>query len=378
MGKWNRRYIPTRKPRQYDYDDPPPSPPRPYSSGVAHSRVPSWEIDYCHSCKVPWNKVLASKKYIYSYPSVLNWDGSAGKEALENAKQRFWAKINGHLCDNPLPDPDMYIDEIDWNPYIDRELMEDLDLQVFYPDEAEKLGQLDTINEEVECAQTQHDKKQYTSDNPWERDQVHGTDNLKQANAWDRWDDTLNLRNDDPWEQSCRKLVGSSKDNTWGIRSESWEWPQGLDKTQSSSFADSGRGKSWNCNEKTMAVREDGWGQGHRENNSWSWGPGNNNSTRVPLFETNNSIGSKERGWRDNRNVSWGVRDARYDDSEAKHWDPNFRQGGWSSRGGGRKRESSVQHTSKYKSSRYLGDPYGYGFGGCNWFLRILHFLYTT
>ncbi|KAG6408549.1 hypothetical protein SASPL_131562 [Salvia splendens] len=236
----------------------------------------------------------------------------------------------------------MYIDEIDWNPYIDRELMEDLDLQVFCPDEAEKIGKLDTINEEVECAQTQHDKKQYTSDNPWERDQLLGTENLKQENGWDRWDDTLNLRNDDPWEQSCRKLVGSSKDNTWGIRSESWEWPQGLDKTQSSSFADCGRGKSWNCNEKTMAVREDGWGQGRRENNSWSWGPGNNNSTRVTLFETNNCIGSKETGWRDNRNVSWGVRDARYDDSEAKHWDPNFRRGGWSSRGGGRKRESTI------------------------------------
>ncbi|XP_057807801.1 uncharacterized protein LOC131022367 [Salvia miltiorrhiza] len=360
MGNWNRRYMPRRrKPRHYDYDyeDPPPSPPTPYSSGLANNRVPSWEIDYCHSCKVPWNKVLASKKYIYSYPSVLNWDGSAGKEALEKAKQRFWAKINGLLCDDPLPDPDMYIGEIDWNPHIDHELMEDLDLQVFNQDEAEKIEQLGTINEEF-------DNNQYTSDNPWERDQVLGTGNLKEENGWGRWDDTLQ-RNDDPWEQSCRKLAGSSKDNAWGSKNEPWDWPKGLDNTRSSSFVDHGCGKSWNCNEKTVAIREDGrgrgWGQGQRENNSWGWGPGNNNATGVTSFENNNSMGSKERDWRDNRNVSWGMRDAEYQDNEAKHWDPNFRRGGRFSRGGGRKRESSVQHTSKYKSSRYLGDSYGYG-----------------
>ncbi|XP_042058218.1 bifunctional endo-1,4-beta-xylanase XylA-like [Salvia splendens] len=361
MGNWNRRYMPRRKPRHYDYEDPPPTSPISYSSGLAHNRVPSWEIDYCHSCKVPWNKVLASKKYIYSYPSVLNWDGSAGKEALENAKQRFWAKINGLICDNPLPDPDMYISEIDWNPDIDRELMEDLDRQVFNPDEAEKIEQLDTINEEVECTQTQHDNNQYTSDSQWERDQVIGTGNVKEGNGWGRWADSLNLTNDNPWEQSCRKLVGSSNYNAWGSRNESWNWPQGLDNTRSSSFADHGCGKPWNCNEKTVDVREDGWGKGQRERNSWSQGPANNYSTGVTSFENNNSIGSKEIGWRGNRNVSWGVRDSDYHDNETKHWDPNFRRGRWSSGGGGRKRESSVQHMSKYKSSKYLGDAYGYG-----------------
>lgn len=336
--------------------------------GLADNRVPSWEIDYCRTCKVPWNKVLASKKYIYSYPSVLNWDGSAGKEALENAKQRFWTKINGLLCDNPLPDPDMYIDEIDWNPRVDLDLMEDVDLQVFDPDEAEKVEQLDTITEEVECAQTQHDKNQYTSDNPWERNQVLGNANLHEENGWGRWDDTLNLKKDDPWEQSCRKLAGSSKDNAWGSGNKFWHWPQpqGNENTRSSSFADHGCGKSWNRNERTVAVRQDGWecgwgqgqGQGERENSSGCW---NNNAAGVTSFENNTFIGSNDRGRRDNRNVSWCVQDAEYQDNEAKHWDPNFRRGGSSYRGGGRKRESSVQHASKYKSSRYLGDSYGYG-----------------
>ncbi|KAH6803459.1 hypothetical protein C2S51_031706 [Perilla frutescens var. frutescens] len=333
MGNWNRRFMPRKKHRHYDYEDPPPSPPRSYnyesnSSGLAGNRVPSWEINYCHSVNVPWKKVFASKTYIYNYPSVLNWDGSAGKEALENAKQRFWAMINGLPCDNPLPDPNMYIDEIDWNPYLDPEVMADLDLQVFNPDEAQKVEQLETINEEVEYAQIQQNKNQHTGDNPWERDHVLGTGSSKDVPSWGRWGDAVNLRNDDPWEQSCQKLVDSSKDSAWRSGDKGPGWYQGIDNTRS--------GKSWNCNEKTVAVRQDGWGQvqGQRENNF---------------------IGSKERGWRDNRNVSWGVWDAEYQGNEAKHWDPNFRRGGRSSRGGGRKRESSVQHVSKYKSSRYLG-----------------------
>lgn len=333
--------MPRKKYRQYDYQDPPPSPPRShnyesYSSGHADRRVPSWEIDYCHSARVPWNKILASKKYIYCYPSVLNWDGSAAKEALENAKHRFWTMVNGLPCNDPLPDPDMYIGEIDWNPYMDPELM--ADLEGFNPDEAQNVEQLEAINEDVECAQTQHDKKnQYTIDNPWERDHVLITESSK---GWGRWGDTVNLKNDDPWEQSSQKLVDSSKDNVWRSGNE-----------------------SWNCNEKTFAVRQDGWGsgqvQGQRENNSWNnW---NNNAEGSTSFGNNNSIVSRERGWRDNRNASWGVQDAEHQGNEAKHWDPNFRRGGWSSRGGGRKRESSVQHTSKYKSSRYLGDSYRYG-----------------
>ncbi|KAL0379841.1 UNVERIFIED_CONTAM: hypothetical protein Sangu_0048400 [Sesamum angustifolium] len=184
MGNWNRRYQPRKKFRHYEYEDPPLSPPRPhdtrsYSSGVNNSGVPSWEIDYCHSVRVPWRKVLASKKYIYCHPSVLNWDDSAGKEALQNAKERYWALINGLSCGNPLPDPDVYIDEIDWNPYMDPDLMVDLDLQVFDPDNAQKIDKLEAIDEEAACAEVENDENPSACDNPWERNHVQGAGSSK-------------------------------------------------------------------------------------------------------------------------------------------------------------------------------------------------------
>lgn len=44
---------------------------------------------------------------------MLAWDDSAGKEAFDNAKARFWAEINNLPSEIPLPDPNMYIQEVD-------------------------------------------------------------------------------------------------------------------------------------------------------------------------------------------------------------------------------------------------------------------------
>ncbi|KAG8391164.1 hypothetical protein BUALT_Bualt01G0159300 [Buddleja alternifolia] len=346
MGNWNRRYQPRKKYRNYEYEDPPSSPPKTYnthsysSSGIENNRVPSWEIDYCNSARVPWHKVLASKKYIVCYPSVLNWDASAGKEALQDAKQRYWAMINGFPCDNPLPDPDMYVDEVDWNPFIDPELMEDLDLQVIDPDDMQNIDKLETISEEVGCVQAQYNTNQSTNYNPWESNNVQGTVSVKDTvQGWSRWDDSVNLKNDNPWEQSCNKPADSLKndnpweqscnkpadslkDNAWRSGNESWGWNEGTDNNRSSSFVDYGPDNSCNYFSQRVAVRQEGWG--NRENNTWRRG-----------------------------NESWGKRESEYWDSRRS------RQGGRSFRGGCRKRESSVQHTSKYKSSRYQSDAYG-------------------
>ncbi|KAK9289436.1 hypothetical protein L1049_007591 [Liquidambar formosana] len=69
-----------------------------------------------------------------SMTTVVKWNDSAGEEAFHNAKNRFWAKINGLPCDLPFPDPDIYIDEIDWNPNIDPELVLDLEREPIDPD----------------------------------------------------------------------------------------------------------------------------------------------------------------------------------------------------------------------------------------------------
>lgn len=49
------------------------------------------------------------------YHKVTEWDDSAGKEAFINAKRRYWAKKNGLSCNTPPPDPDLYIDQINWD-----------------------------------------------------------------------------------------------------------------------------------------------------------------------------------------------------------------------------------------------------------------------
>lgn len=44
----------------------------------------------------------------------MQWDDSAAAEAFNNAKMRYWGYCNGFPCSIPLPNPDAYIDEIDW------------------------------------------------------------------------------------------------------------------------------------------------------------------------------------------------------------------------------------------------------------------------
>ncbi|KAJ9184921.1 hypothetical protein P3X46_004606 [Hevea brasiliensis] len=101
--------------------------------------VPSWEKRFCYSVGlVPWGKLLETKKSMYLYENIVQWNDSAGEEAFHNAKNRFWAKINGLHCDISLPDPDIYIDEIDWNSNIDPELYLDLEREPKYPDEKDK------------------------------------------------------------------------------------------------------------------------------------------------------------------------------------------------------------------------------------------------
>ncbi|KAF8395768.1 hypothetical protein HHK36_019719 [Tetracentron sinense] len=71
--------------------------------------------------------------------NVVQWNDSASEEAFHNAKKRFWAEINGLPHDVPLPDPDMYIDEVDWNSEIDPELL-GLDKKLVVLDDEENVG----------------------------------------------------------------------------------------------------------------------------------------------------------------------------------------------------------------------------------------------
>jgi hypothetical protein len=86
-----------------------------------------WEEKFCQINGVHWEKVLETKKYLPQYKDITDWDDSAGKEAFDNAKARFWAQINGLQPETPLPDPDSLIDPIDQDaPLLDHKLYQNL------------------------------------------------------------------------------------------------------------------------------------------------------------------------------------------------------------------------------------------------------------
>ncbi|KAL9232608.1 hypothetical protein vseg_007700 [Gypsophila vaccaria] len=76
---------------------------------------------------VSWQDVVQNQKYMYQHAKILEWNDSAVKEAFRDAKNRFWANIHGQPCDNKLPDPDIFIDEINWDSTVDPKLLSDLE-----------------------------------------------------------------------------------------------------------------------------------------------------------------------------------------------------------------------------------------------------------
>ncbi|XP_015898039.3 uncharacterized protein LOC107431594 [Ziziphus jujuba] len=126
MGGWRRRQIESN---DQDFHGTRSRYRRP-SQESWRSTVPSWEKKFCASVgSVPWRKLLETKKYLYLYDNVIKWDDSAGEEAFINAKNRFWAEINGFPCNISLPDPNIYIDDVDWNSSIDPDLLMDLEIE---------------------------------------------------------------------------------------------------------------------------------------------------------------------------------------------------------------------------------------------------------
>lgn len=90
--------------------------------------VPSWEKQFCKLVgSVPWHRLVEAKKYLHIHDKVVKWNDSAVEEAFHNAKERYWAEINGLPCSISLPDPNIHIDEVDWESKVDPELLLDLE-----------------------------------------------------------------------------------------------------------------------------------------------------------------------------------------------------------------------------------------------------------
>lgn len=192
--------------------------------------IPTWEKKFCTSIgSVPWQKIVNVKDYIFCHDNVANWDDSAGKDAFQSAKRRFWEEINGIHSEHAFPDPDRYIDDVNWNPNIDQDLIEDLERSLFVPEEGEE-------DQEVECKRENKSTIKIISDPSEESNRNAGgirapaecSNNAPNSVAsenksqdWNQWSNGTNnsKNNDNPWECCDRSGNEAIKGNTWGDRS---------------------------------------------------------------------------------------------------------------------------------------------------------------
>lgn len=211
--------------------------------------VPSWEKKFCTSVgSVPWGKLLETKRFMYLYENVVQWNDSAVEEAFHNAKTRFWAKINDLPCDISLPDPDVYIDEIDWNSDADPELLLDLEREPTDMEEVDKdkkvvnLNSALLLNQSFSCTGWGDAEQNFKKDsdlcvapnngdfarnantgngeNPWERNGSEAGKDDGWGNGWNNsceWNQHDNSYNE--WENSYNESrnVNCRSGGDWGI-----------------------------------------------------------------------------------------------------------------------------------------------------------------
>ncbi|CAK7342686.1 unnamed protein product [Dovyalis caffra] len=181
---------------------------KPPPHGSWQPTVPSWEKRFCYSVgSIPWGKLLETKRSMYLYENVVQWNDSAGEEAFHNAKNRFWAEINGLPCNISLPDPDIYIDQIDWNSNVDSELLLDLEREPKDHDETSKREEVVIIAEEefqkvpdsaLDPGHGVFNHKVTNYENPWGMN-VPFPNEATNDDGWNCWNDSFGQGNDE-WD----------------------------------------------------------------------------------------------------------------------------------------------------------------------------------
>lgn len=258
--------------------------------GEFYSSAPSWVRTFCTSvCRVPWRKICNARRMIFTYKNVGEWDDSAGQEAFENAKARYWARINHLPCDLTLPDPYMYIDKVNFDTFLDPELAEDLERCAFNPDtdNQSEISRLDTVAPEpvptTGWVETEH------SSSNWDKYAE------KQTSRWDS-----EIAECDPWASRKNQSVDSNGMDSswkpqvrWKDQKDSWKhqegWKNARDRTNTGwnymnsrhQMADDQMNRNWNNSnsfQKTvqpqrMWRRSELWGSRNHQTAGYSGPP---------------------------------------------------------------------------------------------------------
>ncbi|XP_010452293.1 PREDICTED: uncharacterized protein LOC104734420 [Camelina sativa] len=241
--------------------------------------VPAWEKDFCAVIgSVPWWKVVEAKRFMHLYDRVVQWDDSAGEDAFNSAKSRFYAEINGFTCDLSLPDPDVYIDDVDWDAEVDAELIIDLERgpDLIPEDKEEHVVILDGL-----VLSGQYGGLGWGTG--WGDAEGINEDNVGIGKPENSWDD--------------QKCDGWNEDS-WGIKENTESWDQ--NNNNNNSFQTESWDQKYNINNNSF--KTESWDQ---KNNI------NNNS-----FNQNSRDQEREsRGWRKRGEVRYGgdrVEDCRW------------------------------------------------------------------
>lgn len=156
---------------------------------------------------------------MHCYENVVKWDDSAAAEAFHDAKRRYWEKINCIPCETPLPHEDIYIDDINWNPYIDPKQISDLDQEYFNPDEVTKAQtSRTTVESHNSAVPVCHlvENVENPDKIPCLSDAAPATEALSSSIQWGKNTKSINSKNvTNPWEQSCTAVDKSLTNNAW-------------------------------------------------------------------------------------------------------------------------------------------------------------------
>ncbi|XP_030494174.2 uncharacterized protein LOC115710019 [Cannabis sativa] len=340
MGKWNDRL-----PRRTFRHQKPWTPPHvTYDSKPIIDNVPAWEKKFCYKIgSVPWRKIVNTKDFMSYYTNVVDWNDSAVKEAFDNAKKRFWAELNGFDCDIPMPDPDSYIDEVDWNPVIDSELMKELERTFFNPDDVRQ-------ENENQCKKEDMKSKSSTSApdggnvNPWESNNAE----TSKEDGWNQWKNNsagvpMNIDGNEKSWQSNITEKDTKKENSWGDQAKK-SWGQDLMEIQSSNQNEN----PWDRGNQGFASssQNSGWG-------SWNkvWGLNKHESSNMGNNDDPWVCSSSQYGWQHKGRETTG----------RKHWNPYSTQNkGFGIRRSGNSRqvwnEDFSNRVGGYRNSRFGGE----------------------
>ncbi|XP_058756938.1 uncharacterized protein LOC131630159 [Vicia villosa] len=348
MGKWNhrprffRRRSPDRPSVYYDIKAPLPE--------FRHDGIPLWEKKYCTlSGCVAWQKIVDSKKLIYCHQNVLDWKDSGAEEAFQNAKKQYWAKINNLPCDISPPDPDAYIEKVDWNPCIDPELIKEIDNAHFaLPDEEEQVEE-----EQENVLKNKRTKISVDGEDPWEcaaKSLGRSVENniVQGQNQWDHHDNSENvITTNDPWQSSFFHGNQRPTDNAWeGGHDKSGGWKEGRHHNNPCGYWNSG-----------CSPNDKGWGKA--KDSSW-WQQQLNNSANIGnSWEYNSSkqnVVQMNTGWGNSGGTNvprWKQQEKAYVSSDSQFRRNNG--GGWT--GGNQSyqqmREGYNRHNSGYNGSQF-------------------------